>query len=114
MQNLFIAYPEIVLALVATAVLLMELLANKDAHRTLIHAVSLLGLAAAGILTSIMWHDGTVAHTFNNMFVSDPLANLAGAARYLRQMLDRFGTVHMALAAYNAGPGAVERAGGIP
>lgn len=44
----------------------------------------------------------------------DPLANLAGAARYLRQMLDRFGTVHMALAAYNAGPGAVERAGGIP
>jgi soluble lytic murein transglycosylase-like protein len=44
----------------------------------------------------------------------DPLSNLAGAARYLRQMLDRFGTVHMALAAYNAGPGAVERAGGIP
>ena len=44
----------------------------------------------------------------------DPLPNLAGAARYLRQMLDRFGTVHMALAAYNAGPGAVERAGGIP
>ena len=44
----------------------------------------------------------------------DPLANLSGAARYLRQMLDRFGTVHMALAAYNAGPGAVERAGGIP
>ena len=83
MQNLFIAYPEIVLALVATAVLLMELLANKDAHRTLIHAVSLLGLAAAGILTSIMWHDGTVAHTFNNMFVSDPLANLAKMFGYI-------------------------------
>jgi soluble lytic murein transglycosylase-like protein len=44
----------------------------------------------------------------------DPLANLSGAARYLRQMLDKFGMVHLALAAYNAGPGAVERAQGIP
>lgn len=44
----------------------------------------------------------------------DPLANLYAAARYLRQQLDRFGQVHLALAAYNAGPGAVLRAGGIP
>ena len=45
----------------------------------------------------------------------DPFANLEGGARYLRQQLDRFdGNVEKALAAYNAGPGRVERAGGVP
>lgn len=46
---------------------------------------------------------------------ADPLANLEGGARYLRQQLDRFdGNVEKALAAYNAGPGRVIKAGGIP
>jgi soluble lytic murein transglycosylase-like protein len=45
----------------------------------------------------------------------DPFANLEGGARYLREQLDRFdGDVEKALAAYNAGPGRVEAAGGIP
>ena len=45
----------------------------------------------------------------------DPVANLEGGARYLRLMLDRFGgDVVKALAAYNAGPERVERAGGVP
>ncbi|WP_394270602.1 lytic transglycosylase domain-containing protein [Qipengyuania sp.] len=45
----------------------------------------------------------------------DPFANLEGGARYLRAQLDRFdGDVEKALAAYNAGPGRVIRAGGIP
>jgi soluble lytic murein transglycosylase-like protein len=45
----------------------------------------------------------------------DPLANLEGGARYLREQLDRFdGDIEKALAAYNAGPGRVIAAGGIP
>jgi soluble lytic murein transglycosylase-like protein len=46
--------------------------------------------------------------------IDNPTDNLRGGARYLRQMLDRFGRVDLALAAYNAGPTAVARAGGIP
>ena len=45
----------------------------------------------------------------------DPVANLEGGARYLRMQLDAFdGDVEKALAAYNAGPGRVKRAGGVP
>lgn len=45
----------------------------------------------------------------------DPSANLDGGARYLRQLLDQFdGNIERALAAYNAGPNRVIRAGGVP
>lgn len=46
--------------------------------------------------------------------INDPAANLDGGARYLRMMYDKFGSWKLALAAYNAGPGAVEEHEGVP
>ena len=45
---------------------------------------------------------------------ADPVQNLEGGARYLRAQYERFRDWRLALAAYNAGPEAVERHGGIP
>ncbi len=56
---------------------------------------------------------GTAAQMGVN--AGDPTANLEGGARYLRMQLDAFGgDIEKALAAYNAGPGRVQKAGGIP
>lgn len=46
---------------------------------------------------------------------ADPKENILGGAAYLRWLLDRFnGDLVRAIAAYNAGPGAVEKAKGVP
>ncbi|MGP3698666.1 lytic transglycosylase domain-containing protein [Rhodobacter sp. NSM] len=46
--------------------------------------------------------------------INDPHQNLEGGARYLKMMYTKFGTWQLALAAYNAGPKAVEKHSGIP
>jgi hypothetical protein len=60
-------------------------------------------------LTQLM--PGTAAGLGVNRYSIE--GNLRGGARYLRQQLDRFGQYHLALAAYNAGPGRV-RDGQVP
>jgi soluble lytic murein transglycosylase-like protein len=55
------------------------------------------------------------AHALGVSDPFDPEQNLMGGAKYLRQQLDRFnGDEKKALAAYNAGPGAVLRFNGVP
>lgn len=55
--------------------------------------------------------------TAREMGVEDPWEaeeNVRGGTRYLRTMVNRYGDVKLALAAYNAGPDAVDRYGGVP
>jgi len=55
--------------------------------------------------------------TADELGVLDPFSaseNVTGGASYLRKLMDRYGSLPYALAAYNAGPTAVDRYGGIP
>jgi soluble lytic murein transglycosylase-like protein len=71
-------------------------------------------VSAAGA-AGLMQLEPETARAYGVSNVFDPAQNLRGGTAYLRDLLARFGgDVPRALAAYNAGPGAVERFGGIP
>jgi len=73
------------------------------------HAVSRTGAQGLMQLVPSTARDLGVHNAF------DPQQNLDGGVRYLRMLLERYdGDLDKALAAYNAGPGAVDRAGGVP
>ena len=87
--------------------MLIAIVAVESAWRT--HAVSSAGAIGLGQLMP-----GTAALLRVNP--RDPAQNLYGAARYLRGLMQRFGSKHydLVFAAYNAGPKAVTEYGGIP
>ncbi len=87
--------------------MLVAIVTVESSWRT--HAVSSAGAIGLGQLMP-----GTAALLGVNP--RDPKQNLYGAARYLRGLVQRFGSKHYSLvfAAYNAGPKAVNEYGGIP
>ncbi len=71
-------------------------------------AVSRVGACGLMQLMPAVWRDEGVRNPF------EPRANLRAGTRHLRRLLDRFGDLSLALAAYNAGAATVERYGGVP
>ena len=86
--------------------MLVAIVAVESSWHT--HAVSPAGAIGLGQLMP-----GTAANLGVNP--RDPKQNLSGAARYLRGLMQRFGTHYqLVFAAYNAGPRAVNEYGGVP
>ena len=63
---------------------------------------------AAGLMQ--LMPDTGARHGASNLF--DPRQNISAGAHYLRQLMQQFGDLQLALAAYNAGEGAVQKYGG--
>lgn len=100
--------------------LIAEAAARVDLDPALVRAVVAVesgfqpnAVSPAGAKGLMQLMDATAAGLgVNDSF--DPAENLRGGTEFLRYLLDRYGDERLALAAYNAGPGAVDRYRGIP
>ncbi len=133
-------HPEIVVpeqAFVPQTAALVSLAApvrNSVVRQHIQYAAARYGISGA-LVDAVAWQESRYNHrarssvgaigvmqlmpgTARQLGVTDPTnlhENIMGGAAYLRKQLDRFGNnVPLALAAYNAGPGAVQKYGGIP
>ncbi len=80
--NFIAAYPEIFMATAIVVVLLVDLFASSK-DRTITYVLSLATLAGCAVLTMADYNSGATEYAFNNMYVSDPLANLLKLFVYL-------------------------------
>jgi NADH-quinone oxidoreductase subunit N len=80
--NMAPLYPEIFLVVASCAILLIDMFL-KDGKRNITYILSLLTLVGCAVLTYADFNAGTTTYTFNNMFVSDPMANLLKLFTYL-------------------------------
>ncbi|NQE48317.1 NADH-quinone oxidoreductase subunit NuoN [Herbaspirillum rubrisubalbicans] len=81
-MNLIPVYPEIFLLIATSAILLIDMFL-PEAKRVITYLLSLAALVVCAVLTFGDFNSGATVYTFNNMFVSDPLANLLKLFTYL-------------------------------
>ena len=80
--NLIPVYAEIFLLVAASAILLIDMFLSES-KRSLTYALSLTTLAICAYLSWVDYSAGATVYTFNNMYVSDPMANLLKLFSYL-------------------------------
>lgn len=80
--NLVPAYPEIFLLIAAAAILLIDMFL-RDGRRYITYLLSLAALVVCAALSLRGVIGGETVYTFNNMFVSDPMANLLKFCSYI-------------------------------
>lgn len=100
-----------------------QLIQSARAHNLEWELVAAVVMTESGFNPKAVSHKGAVGlmqlmpDTWLDLGVRDPLdpkENLNAGCAYIKQQLQHFGDVRLALAAYNAGPGNVKKAGGVP
>ena len=88
-----------------------KLLLGVIEQESAFHACAVSAKGAKGLMQLMP----ATAEQFNVADVFDPVQNIEAGATFLRQLLDKYkGDLKLALAAYNAGAGAVDKSGGFP